>query len=433
MTTTECITVVDTQHSLLISPFVAEEARRKNLPVNLSPVNSETSSVILFESNITPERKQRAREAATQWLARVEEFKSLNTKRPPSWRSSNEFNPIILLRELYNNASLETGGKDNLAVEILLTVLPHFKLLKVNQSWNQEYSEKPALAHYPALVPAVEEFHNDATNKDIFAVRQRLEALGNNIYDELIKPYVSSLYFSRPASRRRSFPSSRQRLEDFSEYDDFDNGIVDGILHRDGRRCLVSRELEEQTTKLRTRAESSREVKFSSLDATYIIPLTLDRDASNINGAKQSFWALADILDPGLRNIVWEKGLDEPDNGLTLSPKYFYKFCTLRFWLTAVSTESPNEHVYEVEHIPEENNIITKDVKSKTVTFRQGGEDGGILPNPRYLALHRLLGIAANRSGAIREIRSILSNDVEETLHEDGRDADVFRLILMAA
>ncbi|KAK6343963.1 hypothetical protein TWF696_007615 [Orbilia brochopaga] len=297
--------------------------------------------------------------------------------------------------------------KDNLAIEILLTVL------------SEELESLEGIKEYSELLALAGSFQDEATGLEISDVIKRLESLGDYFYDNLIRPYMRTSRQTQPSylnvdtqtAQGQSFPT-----------------LEDAVLNRDRRRCIITKLREWSDLDSLSREEEHNEIGFASCEAAHIFPHALNdpvNEDTGLSDAKALFWALANMFDSRLADALRGDNINLPNNGLTLTHDCRIKFGSLKFWLTAIPGA---EHSYKIGFSTRRYVFRPGEILSDIVFFQS--EDKRSLPDPRYLAFHRALALAVRASGTRGE--SLQRHDVQ-CLSEDGADARFLNLALREA
>ncbi|KAJ6261887.1 hypothetical protein Dda_2686 [Drechslerella dactyloides] len=323
------------------------------------------------------------------------------------------------LKTLYNECP-SFNGKNNLAIEIILTVI--------------------------CKGPTEGRLQNIATVSQILNISvfpqpdtsQAFEQLGL-LADELLVCMIQPLRTfggKTPAVR-----SVKSNLEDYRPaLDQGTEGRLSNlrtrVMLRDDFRCVVtgmiSDHLEHEIPQERI---AEQNLRFTAIECAHIIPHMLNELSSRLelSSEKQQTWQLLNFYSPNLSETLKSEKIDEPQNALMLFNSAHNEFGKLRLWFTRVGeTNDDNRAVYRVE--AKSGRSISQSVWSKDPVVVFEAREGIPLPSAYLLALHRALAIALTVSGAGEKMDSILDDYfTPRVLAEDGSSTEILETRLRLA
>ncbi|KAK6341599.1 hypothetical protein TWF696_008670 [Orbilia brochopaga] len=343
------------------------------------------------------------------------------------------------LSTLYQECA-STDGRNNLAFEILLTVIP------------------PTPTGSECKISTVEELLSHTTYAERSAARafQRLSHLADYIVVCLIQ------HFRKYASATPCTPTldpfkydSRCPLDEPTQERRY--LLQEKVCKRDEFRCAFTGVLSYDTERLFTAAQiEQQKLEFEPVQCMYILPptnqlpITPPSSSFRILKEKMKFRAMLTFLCPPLRPIIRSQKLDGPINALLLSHSSAFRFANLHVWLTPTypdinlddpsddddndeddndEDETPATATYKLEAL-RRSKLPRSLPPNDIITFT--ARSGVPLPSRHLLQLHRTLAIATSKSGA-GEFLDALAEDVENmtVAAVDNRTAECVYYMLM--
>ncbi|KAJ6262939.1 hypothetical protein Dda_1497 [Drechslerella dactyloides] len=403
------------------------EVWNKSLAVDhASPVESAANTdTTNGDANSTPTEADRVAIPSSKHM--LEQLLQHGKQQPRTYQRH------VFLSTLYNECP-SVEGRNNLAFEILLTVIP------------------PTPTGEECKITTVEELLSRAVYTESSAARafQRLSQLADYIVICLIQPFRKYASATPCAPTLEPFKHDPKSPLDEATQERRHN-LQEKVCQRDELRCAVTGVLPYNVEHLFTTAQIEKQaLEFEPVQCAYIIPPTNQLPVSSASTSfrtvkeKMKFRALLTFLHPSLSRILHSHKLDGPTNALLLSHSAAFRFANLHIWLTPThpdTTTSLDDNVNDNDTPATTNYKIQALRRSRlprplppndTITFTHGGE----IPPPsrNLLQLHRALAIATSTSAA-GEFLDAVAEDVENiSLAAVGeRTAECIYYMLLAA
>ncbi|KAF3916415.1 hypothetical protein ABW21_db0207756 [Orbilia brochopaga] len=336
-------------------------------------------------------------------------------------RRIGKYQRHIFLSTLYEECT-SLDGMNNLAFEILLTVIP------------------PTPTGSECKITTVEDLLSRATYTERSAARafQRLSHLADYIVVCLIQPYRK--YATATACNPTLEPfkyDSKSPLDQPTQERRYH--LQKQVCQRDELRCAFTGVLPYDTENLFTAAQIEKQrLEFEPVQCMYILPptnqlpVTSASTSFSIIKEKMKFRALLTFLYPSLTRSLHSQKLDGPINGLLLSQSSAFRFANLHVWLTPTYPEIDLSAPSSPSLSDNNNNDDNDNNTATTATYKLDAIRRSKLPRPlpendiitfisrcevplpsrHLIELHRTLATATSRSGA-GEFLDIVARDVE--------------------